>query len=71
MKEITIRVDWKRMQELAESGKLSFEWQGYEITNPLCDETGRFPVEPGTYYGAPFVAALLRHDLIEDTASEE
>ena len=34
---------------------VGFEWQGFFITNPFKDETGRVEVDPVKYYGESFM----------------
>jgi hypothetical protein len=46
-------VDRQDMGELPFATKY-FVWKGFSIGTPNVDETGRFMVDPNTYYGAPF-----------------
>jgi hypothetical protein len=43
-----------RSKTVIENGTEKFEWNGFWISNPYLDETGRFEVVPEEYYNMTF-----------------
>jgi hypothetical protein len=41
---------FEKCAECAGHGEPGFMWEGIWITDPTVDETGRFPVDPLTYW---------------------
>ena len=47
--------EYMRKMQLGKSeSSNSFEFNGMDITDPFMDETGRYPVNPRSYYGEPY-----------------
>ena len=52
----------RRMQLGKSELRNSFEFNGMDITDPSMDETGRYPVNPRSYYGEPYFDWLESSD---------
>ena len=50
--------------------KIEFDYNGTFITDPYYDETGRFPVNPETYYGDEYKRAFIL-EYVKDTHTEK